>query len=164
MSTFIIADTHFGEENIITYAHRPFENAIDMDERMIRRWNSVVSEEDVVFHLGDVGNPEVVKKLNGHKILIMGNHDMSHSQDFWREAGFNEVSRFPVIYNDFIVLEHEPPTFYSDEVPYAWIYGHVHDTEMYQTVTRRSACVSVERWNYTPVELNEIIRRMKELE
>jgi len=50
-----------------------------MDEDLIHRWNKVVDSDDTVFVLGDVSLSipalENVKLLNGHKILIPGNHD-----------------------------------------------------------------------------------------
>lgn len=47
------SDSHFGHENIIEYTERPFDNVTEMDEEIIRRWNEVVSEDDIVYHLGD---------------------------------------------------------------------------------------------------------------
>ena len=53
-----------------------------MNEDLIYRWNSVVGVNDIVFHLGDVqlggGNKlmdNIFPRLNGHIILITGNHD-----------------------------------------------------------------------------------------
>jgi calcineurin-like phosphoesterase family protein len=50
-----------------------------MDEEMIRRWNERVRPCDKVYHLGDVVIPRkslpILERLNGHKILIRGNHD-----------------------------------------------------------------------------------------
>ena len=50
---FIIADHHFHHENIIKYCNRPFKSAEEMNSYMIHKWNSVVSEKDIVYHLGD---------------------------------------------------------------------------------------------------------------
>lgn len=50
-----IADTHFNHENIIKYCDRPFSNTKEMNEYIIQKWNSVAKEDDVVYHLGDVG-------------------------------------------------------------------------------------------------------------
>ena len=37
---FLIADTHFGDENIRLYEERPFPDTDTMDLEMIRRWRS----------------------------------------------------------------------------------------------------------------------------
>ena len=50
---FMIADTHFGDENIIKFEGRPFKSVKEMNQTMIENWNSVVSDEDTVFVLGD---------------------------------------------------------------------------------------------------------------
>ena len=48
---YIIADTHFGDENIRLYEERPFQNTDEMDHEMIRRWNETVTDDDLVYHL-----------------------------------------------------------------------------------------------------------------
>ena len=81
MKVFIISDTHFNHANIIKYCNRPFKDTKEMDEMMIKNWNETVSNKDIVLHLGDFGLGKkeyiasIVKRLNGKKILIMGNHD-----------------------------------------------------------------------------------------
>lgn len=78
---FYIADTHFGHEAILGHCERPFSSVREMDEFMIDAWNSVVGQEDLVYHLGDFsfGSPEyakhVFRQLNGRKVLVLGNHD-----------------------------------------------------------------------------------------
>ncbi|ABR34778.1 metallophosphoesterase [Clostridium beijerinckii] len=167
--TFMIADTHFGDTNIITYENRPFSSVEDMDEKMITLWNSVVHEDDVVFHLGDVGSypllkmQEIIKQLNGKKILIMGNHDSYLTLREWMECGFEEVYKYSIIYNEFIVMQHQPPQYINSSTPFFYLYGHVHGTDMYPTVTEQSACVSVERWNYIPVEFGQLKKYVDEL-
>lgn len=166
---FIIADTHFGDKNIIEYEKRPFSNVQEMDMQLIENWNRVVSEDDIIFHLGDVGIYEfkeleqIIKKLNGKKILIMGNHDSHLSIKEWMECGFEEVYSYPIIYEEFIVMQHEPPQYINQSTPFYYIYGHVHGTEMYPTISKKSSCVSVERWSYEPVNLNLLKKRVNEL-
>ena len=55
MEIYVIADTHFYHNNIIKYCNRPFEDVEKMNELIINKWNSVVSNEDIVLHLGDFG-------------------------------------------------------------------------------------------------------------
>jgi calcineurin-like phosphoesterase family protein len=87
-NTFLISDTHFGHENILTFKRtdgtllRPgFVDIKDHDHEMIKRWNMIVNKNDKVYHLGDVGFmnfayvKEIFDQLNGTKVLIKGNHD-----------------------------------------------------------------------------------------
>ena len=165
---FVTSDLHFSHGNILKYENRPFLGIEHMNEQLIKRWNNVVSKHDKVFVLGDVSfaNKEETKKLvsqlNGKKILIMGNHDRGRSIDFWRYVGFDEVSKYPIILYEHVVMSHEPPTYFNDATPYAYLYGHVHSTEAYKTITKDSACVCTERWNYTPVELSKVLELMSE--
>ena len=41
MSVFFLADTHFGDGNILRYENRPFATVEEMDRELIRRWNAV---------------------------------------------------------------------------------------------------------------------------
>lgn len=163
---FFIADTHFGHSNIIKYEGRPFETLEDMDQVLIYNWNSVVDKQDKVFVLGDFSfynaeqTTKIISELRGHKTLIMGNHDRSHSVEWWRDVGFDQVSECPIIWNEFYELHHEPP--YANETsPRMYLYGHVHGNNIYHTVTHNSACVSCERWNYTPVTLGQIEQEIR---
>lgn len=159
MKFFVIADTHFNHENIIKYCNRPFASVEEMDETMIKNWNETVSNKDTILHLGDfgLGNKEyiasIVKRLNGKKILIMGNHD-NWSEQTYRDMGFHTVSRFPIVWGDFYILSHAPLAPMSDRLPFIQYYGHVHNDERYQD-TANSKCVCVERTGYRPLFLFE---------
>ena len=163
---FLTADTHFGHTNIIKYENRPFADANAMDALIIKNWNNVVSKNDKIIVAGDVSfhnkekTSEIIQQLNGKKILVKGNHDKRNTQ-WWMDVGFDEVSDYPIIYKEWFIIQHEPPTYINDAMPFFWLYGHVHGTEMYKTITKNTACVCVERWNYTPVELDKIIELSK---
>lgn len=78
---FVVSDTHWYHKNIVKYCDRP-ENH---DRVMVQRWNDVVSDDDVVLHLGDLFmsrrdnydrfREKIAPRLNGRKYLILGNHD-----------------------------------------------------------------------------------------
>lgn len=156
--TFYIADTHFGHANIIKYCDRPFKDIYEMTEVLVNNWNSVVSEDDEVWFLGDFTlshNKEIITKLvsrlNGHIYMVMGNHDYLSIAEYMA-CGFEKVYDMPIIYNNFYILSHEP-IFMNENMPYFNIYGHVHNNSIYADRTKNSWCVSVERINYTPAEL-----------
>ncbi len=161
---YLIADTHFGDEAILRYENRPFQNVHEMDEALIRNWNSTVGPEDTVFVLGDFSSYDLQKTagichcLNGNKYLIMGNHDTAAENDYLA-CGFAYVSRYPIIYENFWMLSHEP-MYINRNMPYANIYGHVHDNPMYRTNSPQSFCVCVERIGYTPILFDEVKRRV----
>lgn len=176
---FFIADTHFGHKNIIRYENRPFQSVEEMDTELIKRWNQIVSTDDTVYHLGDFALTtssriaEIVPQLNGHKILIKGNHDRNHSSDWWRSVGFCEASDYPIILDDFICLGHEPianevytdqidtihkpPAHFNEVSSFVFLYdGHVHSCPLYPAIMPSAICVSCKRWNYTPVSLTDL--------
>lgn len=167
MNTYITSDTHFGHTNVIKYCNRPFDNADQMDAELIRRWNNTVAKNDIVWHLGDFSlfrNAEKLRnyfsQLNGRINLVLGNHDTKPAK-FYYDIGFNRVYDKPVVFSERFILSHEPIRLPIPSVStfFVNLFGHVHDSKDYQTFTRNRACLCVERWNYTPVKLSEIIER-----
>ncbi|HUB45869.1 MAG TPA: metallophosphoesterase [Acetobacteraceae bacterium] len=82
MPIFFTSDHHFGHAAARTFYRRPFASVEEMDQRMIDRWNSIVGDDDDVWHLGDfaVGaSPEraafLLRSLRGRKHLVVGNND-----------------------------------------------------------------------------------------
>lgn len=81
MSRFFISDLHFFHEYIMDYDVRPFQNASEMKEYMIVKWNNKVKPEDEVVLLGDFSlgstteTMSVLKELHGRKCLVVGNRD-----------------------------------------------------------------------------------------
>ncbi|MCI8410440.1 MAG: phosphoesterase [Lachnospiraceae bacterium] len=154
MSVFFIADLHFDDERIIKYENRPFENVKQMNETIIRNWNYKVTKNDVVFMLGDIGNETYIKELNGKIYLIKGNHDTKKNQEY-RSCGFEEVYDYPIIYENFWILSHEP-MYINQNMPYANLFGHVHKSPQYTTYSKQHYCVTVERIDYTPIAFEMI--------
>ncbi len=156
---YFIADTHFSEENIMRYENRPFKSVIEMDKELICRWNNVVSKDDEVYILGDFGadgkESSILNQLNGKKYLVKGNHDIKSNQ-YYRDSGFEEIYDHPVIIKDFWILSHEP-LYVNKNMPYANLFGHVHDSPIIKTYSKQHYCVSVERINYMPISFDDII-------
>lgn len=158
MNTYFIADTHFDDEKIMNYENRPFKDVNDMNEKIISRWNEIVSNNDIVYLLGDIGNDGYIHRLNGIKYLVKGNHDTKINEDY-RKAGFTEVYDLPIILDNFWILSHEP-MYVNENMPYANIFGHVHNSPLYKTFSKHHYCISAERINYTPISFEDIIQNM----
>ena len=139
---FYIADMHFGHKNILKYDKRPFADTEQMDEEIIRRWNERVCDDDTVYVLGDAffkgeeRSIEIMKRLNGHKRLIRGNHDRNNGKllRLWES-----VSEYEEIKDGghLVVLSHYPMMFYNHQHDGAvMLYGHVHNTGEWELVEK----------------------------
>jgi len=162
--TFFISDTHFNHKNIMQYCNREFTSVEEMNKTIIKNWNSVVKNTDIVYFLGDLclGGAEQIefftKQLNGRKRMVRGNHDRSVA--LYLAAGFEEVSRNTIIVEEFYIASHKP-VFLNPSIPYVNIHGHIHNTT--QTLLNSDGKnlyynVSVEMINYTPINFDEIKR------
>ena len=158
---YFIADTHFNHANIIKYCNRPFKNTCEMNEYIIQKWNSVVKNDDIVYHLGDVGYgalqeiKEILQRLNGTKILLRGNHDFKIGTNTWKKLGFLEVYKKKIILNN-LLLTHAP----TEEVGENQIniFGHIHDKPLDERFDKKNhICVSCDVVDYAPVSIEKII-------
>lgn len=164
---WFISDTHFFHENIIQYCGRPFANAEMMNVYMIVEWNKLVQPQDRVYHLGDVGLGfggddkklgNLLSQLNGHKRLILGNHDNAKSPalqkhfdkiELWygqKEWGFT-CSHIP------LEIEH----LRDGDVN---VHGHIHNN--LKEGRYINACV--EHNLYRPIHIEEIFKKIKEID
>lgn len=139
-----------------------------MDNHMFLSWNSVVGDDDLVLHLGDVtllSRPskapslsEKLQNLRGHKILIRGNHDRREMLKAYRRWGWVVLSSLSV--GD-ILFTHRPvyttetrPGFLRDTVN---IHGHCHGTSRSDEV---HTDVGVDALRiYEPVEARHFVSR-----
>jgi calcineurin-like phosphoesterase family protein len=130
-----------------------------MDEHMVDRWNLVVRPQDKVYHLGDVTMSrkpvglEIVKRLNGHKRLVLGNHDVMSCRDYLRY--FEEVYASRVL--DGMILTHIPIHPESMERFSANVHGHIHANAPFG---EKYINVSMENVDYMPVALEDIKRNL----
>lgn len=155
---YFTADIHFGHARIIDYCDRPFNNADEMDRVLIKNWNSVVGSKDVVYILGDLTLHREkhrqwletkVRKLNGEKHLILGNHDVLKPFTYI-DIGFTSVHTSLVI-EDFILC-HDPAAACVAK-DRKWLCGHVHDLFKVQGHVTN---VGVDVWDYKPVSIEEL--------
>lgn len=175
---FLISDTHFRHENILKFTDRDgnlvrghlFANVDEMDEHMIERWNSVVKQGDIVYHLGDVvmGDKEWFKKnwprLNGSKRLIVGNHDdipFLSSGGFFKKVGmwrmFPEfglmLSHVPMHTSNLLRMSKKDGIWPDDCESLLNVHGHIHQNDSPEGPYRN---ISVEVIDYTPINIEDL--------
>ena len=78
---YFTADTHFWHQSAAKRFRKGFESVEHMNEVLVENWNKKVKRDDLVYHLGDLsfGGKEkttnILSRLNGRKVLVLGNHD-----------------------------------------------------------------------------------------
>lgn len=77
---YFTSDWHFGHRNVINYCNRPYADVDTMTKALIQLWNDTIKPEDTVYFLGDFSlnakwSKAITPQLNGHKIMVPGNHD-----------------------------------------------------------------------------------------
>ena len=169
---YFTSDTHYSHKNIIKYSNRPFSSVEEMNESLIDNWNKIVKPGDCVYHLGDLGFTKeelmssIVRRLNGQKFLIFGNHDKN-----LRKA--ENVLKYFVWSKDYfelnvqvkgekqkIVLAHYPFLTWNKSHHGSWhLHGHCHGT-LPVNMSAKRIDVGVDCFNYTPVSIDEIGRLM----
>ena len=182
---FFTSDLHFGHENVIRFDNRPFNTVEEMDEEMIKRWNTKVGKGDIVYVLGDFiwkaatnEAVSIIRRLNGQIILIKGNHDrfLHNAAAKKALAGIKDYDDICVTLEDGTtrrcILSHYFIPFYNGHRYQAiHLHGHSHFTEESAEEVRITTelnekgydlkiyNVGCMYWNYTPVTLDEILER-----
>lgn len=198
MKKFFISDLHFFHHKIIThYGRSQFSSLDEMHQFIIDSWNKVVGKRDLVYVVGDFSfgeknqTTEVMKSLNGKKILYLGNHDKRSkrhltTQDFI-DIGFSEVYEEDVLTLSNavpILVKHYPYEqskfrgflrkvfgkasnmrtyhyFFPVDKGLYHIHGHFHGGPL---MDGRQINVSAETLKYRPISEGEICRLINDRE
>ena len=154
---WVTADLHFNNEGILKTC-RSFSSIEEHNEYIIQQYNSVVGKDDLVYILGDaVWEPiekaeSLIKRMNGRKILIAGNHDRGNIGRY-KKIGFIDAIFHPVYFSSNLVLSHEP-LFDAYDNPYLYnVHGHLHQSVL---SLPNFINVNLELHEYKPLSLREI--------
>lgn len=162
MSTFFTADQHFGHDKIRALCGRPFETLEEMDEVLIRSWNSRVCPKDNVHILGDFARGNAGKwlsRLNGKKHLILGNHDDRRKASTQHFASVHEARMLPT--GPGIWLSHYAHIVWPKSHYGAFhLFGHSHGKLKDNRLRGRQMDVGVDCHNFYPISYDEIAQRL----
>jgi calcineurin-like phosphoesterase family protein len=162
---FLISDTHFGHAGMCQFLledgskARPWDHPDEMDAYMIENWNKKVKPHDKVYHLGDVAIKKscipTMKKLNGEKVLIKGNHDIFKIHDYL--PFFKDIRASHKL--DKFILSHIPihPISFKGW-PQCNFHGHLHTKKIMlddNNIHPQYLNVCVECIDYTPISFED---------
>lgn len=165
------ADYHQGHkpmaESLWDGIDRP-TNTETHDDWLVSITNNRVNKNDKFFILGDLSlAPRIVaekfiKRLNGNKVLIFGNHDKNlHNTTVISEKTIRKEFKFKRPGIDlFIVLDHYPMASWNRSVHGSWhLYGHVHGRFKSERLAM-DVGIDNEEMNHAPINLWEVAHWM----
>lgn len=174
VKTWVYSDPHFDHANICKFTNfdgskvRPWDDVKMMNAEMIEWYNELVNDADRVYILGDVAFSaarinEFVGQLKGRKVLVPGNHEPPKMRRYF--DAFDDVRGY-IVKKGFI-MSHIP--IHPDSLA-RWnlnIHGHLHNNSIGGaspfTEDMRYYCACVERTNFRPIELDQILSERKSL-
>lgn len=175
---YATSDLHLSHANVIRFDNRPFKDVTEMNEALVRNWNEVVRDEDNIYCIGDFSfggaeeTEKYLRRLNGHKHLILGNHDM--------DANYNIKPKLEQVFKKYFeTIAHLKSVTYKGYMfdmchypieEWHWqhkgkimLHGHSHNTAQYNAKQQyRRYDVGVRANNYYPVSLDQIISIVKD--
>jgi len=131
-----------------------------MNLEIVRRWNSVVSKDDLVYHVGDFAFKGILNgkrfenMLNGNIVHIQGNHDMNNGIKTYITKCMMEFGGKEVF------VQHHPPEI----IPICdfCISAHIHEKWLFKLYKKHPKTpvinVGVDVHEFTPVSTNSLLK------
>lgn len=166
---YFTADTHFGHFKIINHAGRNFTTAEEMDEALIKNWNSIVKKRDTVYFLGDFSfttaekTKSIYSMLNGNKkYFIAGNHDKE--KFISRTTGFEilqPITRISLSQKNFVLCHYPILSWPGKGKGALHLHGHSHGKLNHREYNLRHIMdVGMDARGLKPVSLDEILEEL----
>jgi calcineurin-like phosphoesterase family protein len=175
---WVTSDWHFGHDKSFLYSPRGFDNVYDMNEAIIKNYNSVVQPSDDVYVLGDLmlndneAGMRCIKSLKGNIHIIRGNHDTDARMELY-DTCYNIVE---ICEGKF--LRHGKYHFYLSHYPtltsnidndkplkarMVSLCGHSHTKDKFVDFNKGLIYhCEVDAHNLYPVAIEDIIKDLKE--
>jgi calcineurin-like phosphoesterase family protein len=139
---YFTSDLHLGHQAILEYTQRGYylkgadRNIAIHDQWVIDRINTHVKPTDTLWIIGDVTTYkryealQLIEKINGHKHLVMGNHDKGNETVFTNAKDvFESVQWYKELHlnKKKIILFHNPIAEWDSGHYSSWhLHGHCH--------------------------------------
>lgn len=170
---FLVSDWHLCHDQKFVWQERGFQSVDEMNEAIVERHNSLVSNEDDVYVLGDLmlndneKGMELFNQMNGNFHIIRGNHDTDSRIKLYEEnPRVVEIvwsTEIRLGKNKFI-LSHWPTLVANGEEKHGPrnLHGHTHQKENLSELGKFNYHVGMDSHNCYPVLLDTIIEDLKQ--
>ena len=168
---YFTSDLHIGHDKNFIWQSRGFSSVAEHDREILKRWNSVVTDNDTVYILGDLCMSAdekewntIFKNLTGNKIFIRGNHDtdnkmIKYIKDYnMKYLGmaylfhYSKKKKFLLTHYPTLVGNYKDPRFFWN------LSGHTHSQDKFQYSYGNVYNVALDAHNCYPVSIEQIIK------
>ena len=174
---YFTSDTHFCHNKDFCYEPRGFKTIEEMNEKIFNNWNSIVTDEDDIYHLGDVMLKDdtqgmmYLENLKGKIHIIRGNHDTDTRVERYKqldniiEITYATIIKYGKVH---LYLCHYPTLTanYDDDKPWhknlVNLFGHTHQQENFYNNNPYMYHVGVDSHNCKPIEIEEILEEIRQ--
>jgi calcineurin-like phosphoesterase family protein len=160
----LIADTHFGDGDVLEYTGRPFDSVAEMNDALRSGWNDAVDEDETVVFVGDFAvpsEPTTVRRwhgqVEGDVVFVAGDHDDGARRSHAIET--SAAHRFEAGGYEFSCV-HRPEAAPPDHDGWV-VHGHHHDIRPgkfpFLDPDARRINVAAELLGYEPIPVPELL-------
>lgn len=174
---YFTSDLHLGHDREFLWGPRGVNSSAEHDELLIQNWNSMITNEDDVYILGDLmlgdnaAGSKKLAQLNGKLHIIWGNHDTNPRKEI-----YSTLHNVVQVHGYADVLKYQGYTFYLSHFPTLTanleseslkrgtlnLFGHTHQkTNFYQDIPMMYN-VGLDSHNMKPVSIDTIIQDMND--
>lgn len=178
---WVTSDWHFNHDREFIWKARGFSSVQEMNEEIVKRHNSVVAPNDVVYVLGDCclgggekaileANKALIESLNGEIHIIRGNHCTTPRIAMYKTcANVVEAGAWAdmIVYKGYHFLVSHFPTLTGNLEKESLkqctcnLFGHTHQISNFYQDMPFMYHVGMDSHNCYPVLLDDAITEMK---
>lgn len=166
------SDLHFNHDRDFIWGDRGFKSVHEMNEEQVKRYNEVVSDEDIVYIAGDsiMGSDinaglALLRRLKGTKYFVIGNHDTDARIEAYKKSGIAADIQFAYRLKykgiTYLVTHYPTITANGDDLRVINLFGHTHQSSNFFEDKPYMYHIGVDSHNCYPVCIDEIIADIK---
>lgn len=169
-NVYVTSDLHLSHSKEFLYKPRGFDSPQEHNQAIVNNWNSIVTDEDTVYILGDLimsdskDAMKYLKQLRGEIYFIKGNHDTANKVALYESLGFIGLGYAYVLKSGkwSFYLSHYPTAVgnYDDEETHKKFYclcGHTHTADKWKDFNQmKSYHVELDAHNNVPISIESI--------
>jgi calcineurin-like phosphoesterase family protein len=171
MKRFITSNLQLGRPNAIKKYKRPFKDVDEMTRSLIKEWNSVVSDGDLVYSLGNFAwDPktaqDALEQLNGQIWLIPAEYDeavKTLAEKRMLRKGVRMINRIMPLKLYKATLSYWPlETWPGKQAGYYSVIGHP-QKQFKSNPEKKRINASTDFWSYRPQDLDRTLDLFRDI-